>query len=149
MLVRNHQDNVNLYLSPIPECHSPRPSPSFPRRRETTGQGIQQAQTNHQHRHTGFKAVSTGRCNNNTNQHRTVILASRQYPQGGGCAGKQQANTTINTPSPLMGEESKARVIKPTQSPSPLMAEDQSLSQCLTREQRVKTMHRIVTSLRT
>ena len=62
--------------------------PSFPRRRESTGWMCSA-------RHTGFKAVSTGR-------------------QG---ATGEQSNTTIH--------------------PSPLTAEDQSLSQCLTREQRV------------
>ena len=37
-----------------------------------------------------------------------VILASRQYPQGG--VRVKQANTTYRIPSPLMGEESKVRV---------------------------------------
>ena len=48
-----------------------------------------------------------------------VILALRQYPQGGRV-------TRVNNTT------------QPTISPSPLMEEDQSLSQCLTREQRVK-----------
>ena len=41
-------------------AHDNKPTPSFPRRRETTGrQGV---------RHTGFKAVSTGRGGNKPNQ---------------------------------------------------------------------------------
>ena len=46
-----------------------------------------------------------------------VILALRQYPQGG---DDNKPKQPTESPSPLMGEESK------------------SLSQCLTRDQRVK-----------
>ena len=67
----------------LPHRHSSRPSPSFPRRRETTG-------WHGGGRHAGFKAVSTGRhgpsCWLQGSIHRAagpVILASRQYPQGG------------------------------------------------------------------
>ena len=55
------------------------------------------------------------RVNKSTPTARSVILASRQYPQG----GAYNNPTPAIYPSPLMGEESK------------------SLSQCLTRDQRV------------
>ena len=58
--------------------------PSFPRRRESTGQGKQQTNTNH--------------------IPRPVILASRQYPQGGGVRRVKQDKTTYRIPSPIKGE---------------------------------------------
>ena len=42
----------------------------------------------------------------------TVILALRQYPQGGRVT-RVSKTTPIESPSPLMGEESKVRVTQP------------------------------------
>ena len=83
--------------------HQPPPArhtglyPSFPRRRETTGRG----QPGTTPRHCGLdpqsRGAAYGRADNkptptNTNQHRPVILASRQYPQ---CEGNTKTPTPV------------------------------------------------------
>ena len=75
-------------------------------------------------RHTGFKAVSTERGYATLSNYwlrpwRKLVADLIRNPEGWRL-GIQQDNTTTYSPSPLMGEESK------------------SLSQCLTRDQRVK-----------
>ena len=51
-----------------------------------------------------------GGADNNTNQHRHVIADLIRNPEGQGVRSNKKTTPTTNSPSPLMGEESKARV---------------------------------------
>ena len=118
------QDQYNLQNPPLPRWRPLQNLPSFPRRRETTGRATT-SQSNRQVRHSRVGGNPQGRGNNKptpTIPRPVIHSVPHRHSRVG---GKPQGGVTTSPKQPPL-------------SPSPLMEEDQSLSQCLTLGAEVK-----------